>query len=1293
MNKSLSYNQRFMMSSGRDVVQQFLCHYCNRSLSSKSTLQRHIKTCQLKNVSLQEDPGRKTPDTKNFMLPPIPSQLTVIFHQEKKNNRHEEPQITLKKILGPASKHTPLAQEGEGVQNQNWPTPTVSGSVAGCNVSKQTLHHCPFCKDSFSNFSHCQAHIISMHENECDQDLVERTCSLCRTVFSSKEETREHVLTSHRDLKPVSQKNSGSSDGCSTLGEDFTPNQPKEELNSCGDSFVDCQLPVIKTEPEDIDSSPEMDLVQNEDLRDFQLDMASDISSRGTMIEEANNSLLTSSECGQPETCTNAAAAHGPSGQSLHVSCDDASSVSSRFTDVGTVPLEKEDASSVQLSQITCSEPGSISDRFTDVGSVPIQKEPCTIGISQPYNKPLVVHLLSHGNNNESCVPEAKSASYTASENKAGAISHESGQFIQETGRLAKSLSSGQVVSCPLKRVTSSQGVVAMSMHSLNNAESLFSGPDNHGQQSGQNFLCFTGKELVQVPSSKSQDATTPGPSAKSKPVPKKPLLTCEVCSKTYRCRSSFKKHVNAHVAASSLVCKYCGQTFQQKDVFFTHMRLHEQNALIQPPGGPNESNFQTSLPSDQTGSFTWDTKQVKPGIESSNNIVNDFGIPLSTMHLSEDKSPMGTKEKLKQPRKRKLKQECQVESDWIGSPSYKRLGPNSLNPWVQNQFCSDRDLDEVSTSREVWNCVKFKNLKYFSGHHKLGSSRKPSIGSKKGERNVSSELKHSIYSSIGLKKDADLDRPSILKTDKVSRCLICRICCRTFSKTENYLRHRRLHEYRCLAYSCQYCGQFFGKIDLLGLHEQRHRELMGGAQTYCCVYCDLFLRDKSILKQHVSETHRGFRVLLSSIKKPDLGLSKSFWNLSKKLATLKHNMNEISCAIETSMLQEILNKRTRQCHHCLKKFRNEEAMSRHVCVKPTSLQRHSQGNFYCDVCQQFFTSPDQLEKHIEFQHVKVELYRCDVCSIWGRKEEIEHHMLTHMCKMGSFISTEQSNIHMESNFLPPGASSKRSSKPIFQSPVKKGRSGVLQEKEQQERYLHVSSTPKKGKAKVKHSQAIKKGKLHEEFVHHADCSQESYLNPVIVHTNQTLQRKLLIDSNRRQLVDDTWSKSRIRLLNNNKSTPGVVSQKNILLENYLTNHQNELLGKCRILGVQNKDTKKEVLPNLTSHIEIVEVNKFPSRNHKEMAPERTTSSSTDTQKEGINKTRLHCNQSENTNKGNMPIPNNQNENLNRTGSFIYNNLGENPRKTNGVKLSTTTDCQVRVYKATTTGMNTLTEV
>ncbi|XP_013786425.1 uncharacterized protein LOC106470414 [Limulus polyphemus] len=1256
-----------MMSSGRDGLHQFLCHYCNRSLSSKSTLQRHMKTCQLKNVSLQEDPGRTTPDTKNFMLPPIPSQLTVIFHQEKKNSRHEEPQITLKKILGPGSKDSSSSQEGEELLNQNWQTPTMSGSIGGCNVSKQTLHHCPFCEETFSSFSHCQAHIMNLHKNECDTELVERTCSVCRMVFSNKEETREHVLTNHGDVKPVSQKNSSSSDGCSTLAEeDFTPNQPKEEFNSSGDSFVDCQLAVIKTEPEDLDSSPEMDLVQNEDLRDFQLDIASNLSSRGTLMEETSNSLLTSSEHGQSETCTNAATAHGPSVQPSHVSCDEASSVSSRFTDVGTVPLKKEDANSVQLSQITCSEPGSISDRFTDVGSVPIKKEPGTVGICQTYNKPLVVHLLSHEGPAPEVNHEVKSASYTSPENKAATISHENGQFIQETGGIAKSLSSGQVVSCPLKRVSSSQGVVAMSVHSLNNAptEPVFSGPDNHGQQSAQSFLCFTSKELGQVPSSKSQDTTTPGPSPKSKPVPKKPLLTCEVCSKTYRCRSSFKKHVNAHVAASSLVCKYCGQTFQQKDVFFTHMRLHEQNALTQPqggalnlpPGGPNESNFQTSLPSGQTGSFTWDTKQVKPGIEGSNNILTQFSIPLSTMHLSEDQIPVGTKEKQKQVRKRKMKQDCQVESDWMGSPNYKRLGPNSLNPWAQNQFSSERDIDGVVASREVWNSVKFKDLKAFAGHQRLGSRIKTSVnhfGTKKGERNVPPELK-SIQSAIVLKKDIDLDQPSVLKTNKVSKCLICRICCRTFSKIENYVRHRKLHEYRCLAYSCQYCGQFFGKVDLLDLHERRHHELMGGTQTYCCVYCDLFLRDKSILKQHVSETHRGFRVLLSSTRKPDLGLSKTFWNLPKKLATLKHNMNELSCAIETSVLQDILNKRTRQCYHCLKRFRNEEAMSRHVCVKPPSLQQHSQGNFYCDVCQQFFASPDQLEKHIEFQHIKVELYRCEVCGVWGRKEEIEHHMLSHMSKMGSFISTEQNNAHVASNFLPPAANSTKSSKPTFTSSGKKRCSGVFQEKEQQECYLNVSSTPKKGKAKVKHSQAIKKGKLHEEFLHHTDCSQEPDVNPVIpyrTNLNQTLQKKLLINNNPRQLVEDTQSKSRIRLLNNNKNILGTVSQKNILLENYLTSHQNELSGKCRITGVQNKDAKREVLPNLSGQIEIVEVNKFN---------ERARLATIDKQKEGINKNRLNSNPSETTSKGNLPTHNNQS---NRTGSFIYNNSGENPEE------------------------------
>ncbi|XP_076305683.1 uncharacterized protein LOC143222704 [Tachypleus tridentatus] len=1296
-----------MMSSGRDMLQQFQCNFCSRVLSSNSSLQRHLKTCQFKALSFQENSGPKTPDTnikhelsKNFMLPPIPSQLTVIMHQEKKCSRNEEPQITLQKISHPGSKDSSSATEDEELLYQKFlPKPSGNVSTAGFDASLQTLHHCPFCEDTFPNFSHCQTHIKTVHKNECDPDLVERTCSSCHVVMPSKEDLREHIVTSHGDTNNIPQKNSSSSDGCLTSAEeDFASSQQKEDLNNPVDSFMDCQLAVIKTEPEDVDSSPDMGLVQNEDLRDFHSDVPPESPSRVAMLEGTNKSLANTlstsdtSELGKHDKSANALNTCGPS---LH-----------------------KDGS---VSQLTCTESGSISSRFTDVDSVPKDSSLSAV-VSQPYNKPHVVHLCSPETSHEVPASGSSSVSYTAHPTvdhtvaTTCTVSQENGQFIQESTSSSNSFSPGKVVSPPvLKTVTASQGIVAISMQSLASVsvEPVFSRPDNNynpgepnltsdkqqfsvylgEKQTAQSFSHFTGKDVSQVPS-RSQDITSPGTSAKTKSAAKRPVLTCEVCNKTYRCRSSFKKHVNAHAAAAaaSLICKYCGQTFQQKDIFFSHMRLHEQNAFNQhqggtvnlPSGGVSESNFQNAMSSGRANSYTWDTRQIKPGMEVSSNIINQYGVPMSAIHLSEDQVPFVTKEKQKRASKRKRKPSGPSESEWMESGNYKRLASNNLYSWAENKFYHEPGPDGSMGTQESWTCencnMVFENFKILEEHqrHCNFPRRKNHFNAAEEERNIQSLPKIArspAYFQL-LKKGITSGQ---LITNKNSKCLLCKICFRSFSKIENYIRHKKLHKYRCLVYACQYCGQFFSKRPLLEFHEQKHHEIMGDSNRYCCVYCDLPLRDKKTLKEHVTETHRGFRVILFSNGKPDSNLSKMFWSSPKKLTALKNSMNKLSSALETSVFPEFLNNRNCQCSHCLKEFSSGEAMSRHVCVKPSHIQHLSQGNFYCDVCQQFFTTPEELQKHIEYRHTKVDLYRCEVCWVWGRKEEMERHMLSHMSKMGSFISTEQNNACIGNNFLLAATNVVSNNKSPCVSPMKKNPSGALQKKLVQEQTICSSSTSKKGKAKVKHSQAKKSVKMHEEFAHHLYSQEPELKSMIFSHTNQnqSIQKKLLTSSIQKQHVE-TNSPSCAKIQNENvnkllnrkmlNKSVCALNQKNTSAEEKLRNptHPNESFEKSRIPhpGSQNENLKRNLLPNLSSQIEIVEVSNLLNRGLQGKILDRTRSSSEDKQNENIDKnTRFLINQSENPDRSNLPSPNNQCENSDRIRLSTQSIQGENTEK------------------------------
>ncbi|XP_022235799.1 uncharacterized protein LOC111083514 [Limulus polyphemus] len=1172
-----------MMLSERDMMQQHQCNYCSRTLSSLSALQRHIKSCQYKNLSHQENPGLKTspPDanmnqglTRNFILPPIPSQLTIMIHQEKNYSRSEEPKITLKKISDSTSKD-------EDLLYQNFiPTSVSSGSTTTC-------------EETFSNFSLSKTRIKTEHNDESNSELAERTCTLQNFLIPQKGDFQECYITTHGDGINFIHKDSSSLDSNQNIatGGEFT--QGKVACSLSEDSMIDNQLTVFKTEPKDVDNTSEVGIIQNKEFGDFQLDVSHGSLTEGALLEDINRCSDNPLSSPEPDMSVRPVDTYGSSTvsscalQLIQVSCAKSSLLPSVFAE--------NHSETVHSPELGNDDP-SVSGCGTGVK--------CEV-VSTSYSHDHLVNTLSQVNDNFTHDSEGS----FQSRRNVSSPGAKKGTMLQETMDISKH-----------SLIPVSVGTVFTQQNNNHKSGEPIQVPDRQQFSVCMEDNNFTDKDDVFTPKESlcSQEKIK---SVKSKPPAKKPLLTCEVCNKTYRCRSSFKKHISGHAVATFFVCKYCGQTFQQKNIFLAHIDLHEQNALHLSLSETCRSNSQTP------SSFLWKSRTVQ----------SRFDTPISTQCLSTGLLQAVSK---KQTDKRKNNSSNLLQDDLVSS--------SNLKSWNQEQFCEEQRTCETCD-------MIFQNVHEYVVHQRLCTGQKKTVGNylqnsiiSEGKKTVPITYKLDKSLAFSTKRLKKGNPSSVLKTKNTSKQLFCTICCRDFSKIENYVRHKRFHSYRCLVYTCQYCGQFFSKRVLLDFHEKNHRE------TRRCKYCNLPLTDKIALKQHMIDMHSGYRILLFSNNTTDFGFSRRMWDSPKILTSINNKTNKGNISS-----LDFANKNVCQCSHCLGEFGNREAMSRHVCKKPVYPQQLDQGKFFCDVCHQIFFSPEQLQEHLKHLHVKVDLYRCEVCGVWGRKEELERHVLAHMSKMGHFVSTDQKSFKVGGKFLSTATDITENSKSLKIVPLKKAPPEVFQKKQ-----LHTVSL-NKGKSKAKHPRTVKSGKLHEVVTSQNRSHQESNLFAMTsshISQNQFLLRKRLLTNN-----SDVKGHSLVG------TRIGKILVKNIPVCSQQSTVKNSQTGvSVKRIRPNSGDLNRSMLSNLSSLFEVEKVNQFTSQDQQTKILERPLLSSEEKQSENtarsnlsrnpddsLIRSRLLSNHIENLERSRLL--GNQSENHER-GMLVLNNRGDTDR-------------------------------
>ncbi|CAB3382072.1 Hypothetical predicted protein [Cloeon dipterum] len=460
----------------------------------------------------------------------------------------------------------------------------------------------------------------------------------------------------------------------------------------------------------------------------------------------------------------------------------------------------------------------------------------------------------------------------------------------------------------------------------------------------------------------------------------------CQVCGKSYPCKSSLQFHMTMHTGEKKHVCNVCGHAFARIENLKQHMRIHNNVKPFLCDFCPQKFRQAGSLKIHRrihTGEtpyhchlLTWPWKGVKlpcgrrkkkpeqPKPQSVDDLMKievvdvrslpDFSaepaLPPENVTIEEFNNPITARADF-------TCSQCHLKFKNYGSYTSHSKKPHTYHcKWCNKNFVNARGEHACAFKCTKCDFRYFKTNGALRSHNRWFHTGDEFLCHDCGAKCPTKLAMRIHYKKIHIKKQSEDER---YKT-------WCSECQRSFSSAFSLMKHKqRMHEGKIL---CSVCPEAFASKEERRAHVKLVHPSTREKQLFDCPECGKKLSSKAMMQVHVDNIHKKLKPHLCQV------CGKAFGVVSHlKLHMMMHTGEKKHvCKV---------------CGHAFARIENLTQHKRiHEDLKP----------FLCDFCPMKFRQQSSLKSHRRI-HTGETPYKCQLCPASFRsKQQLDNHVKFH---------------------------------------------------------------------------------------------------------------------------------------------------------------------------------------------------------------------------------------------------------------------------------------------------------